>query len=273
MKTIIFILVAFFSTQFIFCQKFQGIAVYKSKRNVEIKMDSSKVSNEINKSIQEQLNRQFQKDYTLKFDGIESIYTENEKLDAPSTQSNGIKIKITGGNDIVYRNIADKKYINQTEFMGKLFLIKDSLKPLDWTLERETKKIGSYTAYKATHTREVTVQKFNTEEDGMEETKKQVTTTAWYTPEIPVSIGPAGYWGLPGLILEVQEDKMSLLCTEIVINPSEEFSIEVPSKGKVVKKEEFNTIQEEKNKEWIERNSGRTKDGHKIISVKTSSGQ
>lgn len=271
MKTItIFILISIFNIQLLFSQKFQGIAVYKTKRKVEIKMDSSKVNNETNKSIQEQLNRQFQKDYTLKFDAKESLYTENEKLEAPSTQSGEIQIKILGGNDIVYRNIADKKYVTQKEFMGKTFLVKDSLKLQDWKLESETKKIGNYNAYKATFTREVKVKEFNSLDDEIIATTKQVTTTAWYTPEIPVSIGPAGYWGLPGLILEVQEDKQVFLCTEIVINPSEKFSIEVPSKGKVVAQDEFNKIQQEKNEEWIERNSGRTKGGNKIISIKTS---
>ncbi|MCM4157770.1 GLPGLI family protein [Gramella sp. AN32] len=267
----VFLFLICISSQIV-AQKFQGIAVYKSKRTVALKMDSSKVDNEQIRSIQEQLNKQFQKDYTLKFDRKESIYTENEKLEAPSTHSSsGIQIKIVAGNDLVYRNIADKNYVTQRELMGKLFLIKDSLKTLDWKLESETKKIGNYTAYKATLTREIKIKEFNTENDETVETTKQLTTTAWYTPQIPVSIGPAGYWGLPGLILEVQEDKLTLLCTEIVINPAEEFSIEKPVKGTVVTQEEFNHIQQEKNEEWIERNTGgKTKGGHKIISIKTS---
>lgn len=267
--TAIFILISIFSIQLLFSQKFQGIAVYKSKRNMGIEMNNSKVSSEKMKKVQDEINRQFQKDYTLKFDGEESLYAENEKLDAPSTQSGKIQITISGGNDIMYRNIADKKFVNQKEFMGKFFLVKDSLKLQDWKLESETKMIGSYNAYKATSTREVKVKEFNTIDNETIETTKQVTTTAWYTPEIPVSIGPSGYWGLPGLILEVQDGKEIILCTEIVINPSEEFTIEVPSKGKVVTQDEFNTIQEKKNEEWIERNAGRTKGGYKIISVKT----
>jgi GLPGLI family protein len=31
-----------------------------------------------------------------------------------------------------------------------------------------------------------------------------VVTTAWYTPQIPVSNGPRNYHGLPGLIMEVK---------------------------------------------------------------------
>lgn len=116
------------------------------------------------------------------------------------------------------------------------------------------------------------MQEWSTEKEESTETTKTITTTAWYTPEIPVSVGPDGYWGLPGLILEVQEDRRVLLCSQIILNPSEKFSIEVPSRGKVVTQDEFNTIQEEKNKEWIERNTGGSKNGYQIISVKTTSG-
>jgi GLPGLI family protein len=42
---------------------------------------------------------------------------------------------------------------------------------------------------------------------------------AWFTPEIPVPFGPAGYGGLPGLILELVENKISLIAIVINIEP------------------------------------------------------
>ena len=35
--------------------------------------------------------------------------------------------------------------------------------------------------------------------------------TAWFTPEIPVSTGPAMYGGLPGLILEISDGNRTML--------------------------------------------------------------
>ena len=42
-----------------------------------------------------------------------------------------------------------------------------------------------------------------------------------FTPEIPVSTGPAMYGGLPGLILEIGDDNRVMICTKVVLNPDE----------------------------------------------------
>ena len=48
---------------------------------------------------------------------------------------------------------------------------------------------------------------------------KTIDIVAWYTPQIPVSHGPAEFGGLPGLILELTTDETVLLCSKIVMNP------------------------------------------------------
>jgi len=93
----------------------------------------------------------------------------------------------------------------------------------------ETKKIGNYTVYKATMIKEDNSIQFrgprrgrgNQEEEKKEENKepKKIEVTAWYTLDIPVSNGPGVYWGLPGLILEINEGRTTVLCTEVVLNP------------------------------------------------------
>jgi GLPGLI family protein len=40
------------------------------------------------------------------------------------------------------------------------------------------------------------------------EIPKDVTITAWYT-EIQVNQGPENYWGLPGLILEINDGELA----------------------------------------------------------------
>jgi len=89
------------------------------------------------------------------------------------------------------------------------------------------------------------------------ELPKDITVTAWYTPEIPVSQGPEGYWGLPGLILEVNDGKTTILCSKIVLNPKEKAEIKAPSNGKEVSQKEYDETVIKKMEEMQEMNNGR----------------
>lgn len=233
-------------------QDFQGIATYKSHRKMDLKLDDEKVNSEMQKSIQEQLKKQFQQEYTLEFNRNESIYKRIETLDRPSPpSSSGIIIKLSQGSDIMYRNIKENRYTNKTEISGKIFLIKDTLYLKKWELINETKYIGEYACFKAVFEEEYET-KTITEEGKLEDVTKQRTTTIWYTPQIPINNGPENYFGLPGLILEVNDGELTLICSKIVLNPEESFEIKEPSKGKEVSQKEFDDIQEKKNKEMME---------------------
>ena len=83
--------------------------------------------------------------------------------------------------------------------------------------------------------------------------KEVIIVSAWYTMDIPVGHGPGDYWGLPGLILEIDAGETKILCTKIVLNPEEKADISEPSKGKVVTQKEYDKIVEEKTKEMRER--------------------
>jgi GLPGLI family protein len=141
----------------------------------------------------------------------------------------------------------------------------------------ETKQIGQYMCLKATAIKEVdefdwrsmrrrddTAEKKTdttaTKEISEEiEIPKTVEVTAWYTPQIPVSHGPGEYWGLPGLILEVSADRTVILCTKIVLNPTDKEDIKVPSKGKEISQDKYNETVKEKMAEMREMWSGRNR--------------
>ena len=150
-------------------------------------------------------------------------------------------------------------------------------------MEGESKQIGNYTCFKATavvkvnesdfrnfrfknrdkketETKTETVKdtakakKTNFTEDW--EMPKENTITAWYCPEIPVNQGPENYWGLPGLILEVNDGKTVMLCTKIVMNAKDKVEIKPATKGKQVTQTEYNDIVKKKMEEMQEMNSG-----------------
>lgn len=254
MKTIagLIVIISLMVVSKIHAQDFQGIATYKSHRKMDLKISEDKMNSDMQKALQEQLKKQFQQEYTLKFNKNESIYKRIEKLDKPSApSSSGITIRLSQGSDIMYKNIKENRYTNKTEISGKIFLIKDTLRIKDWELVNETKYIGEYACFKAVFEEEYTTKTITSEGEFEEVTKNRITTV-WYTPQIPVNNGPEDYFGLPGLILEVNDGELTLICSKIVINPEESFEINESKKGKEVSQKEFDDIQEKKSNEMME---------------------
>ncbi|MDO8968204.1 GLPGLI family protein [Algoriphagus sp.] len=250
-------------------QGLTGRAYYKSSSQVKISMDSTKMAPEQMAEIQAQLKKQMERDYILSFTQTESTWKQAESLGGgPATASSGGMTMVinTGSQDkVLYKNLADQSYLREEEVMGKEFLIKDTLEPSEWELTGETKKIGNYTAQKATYSRIVDSQRFSTGMTEMENVKDTIRVTAWFTPEIPVSHGPDNFFGLPGLILEVQNQGRILICEKIELNPSTNpVKIEQPKKGKVVNREEFRAMQEAGMKQMMNQYQGKPGEGNQF---------
>lgn len=241
-------------------QSFSGKAIYQSKRVVDVKLDSKGMGGAQKDMIQEMLKKQFEKVYELHFNKTASLYFEQEKLETPAPKMTGnIQIMIGGGgsDNKLYKDTKAGSYVDKRDMMGKLFLIEDSLEKLEWKLEKETKKIGNYTCFKAIAEEEYEDRDFKTDSITLK-TRKII---AWYTPEIPVSHGPEKLYGLPGLILEVAKDKHMLLCTKIVLNPSDAVVVKRPTKGKKVNQKKYDAIADKKTKEMMKRFGGSRKKG------------
>jgi GLPGLI family protein len=270
-RVLILVLAAGFSA--VNAQDFQGEAIYRTQRKVNIKLDSTKMSGDMQKQMQEMLKKQFQKTFVLNFDKEQSVYKEDISLSPPQPGlGSGMMVQTLGGGaqDILWKNTKEGRFVNQTDLMGKIFLIRDSLPKLDWELKKDTKYIGQYTCYKATLTREIEVVKsgisINGDKDLSEDktTKETQIITAWYTPEIPVNHGPQKYQGLPGLILEVNDGSQTVICSKIILNPENPIDIRAPKKGKEINQKDFDVIEEKKREELLESFKGRGRDGESI---------
>ncbi|MGB5941747.1 MAG: GLPGLI family protein [Leeuwenhoekiella sp.] len=260
------ILAALFTITHTNAQEFTGIASYQSKTSFDMegRFEGRQMSEQQKKQIAERMKSMLEKDFTLKFTKAESLYTEDEKLEAPGAAGGGrMRWGAMFSQGGVYKNVADSIYAQKNDLMGKIFLIKDSLPELQWKLEKDSKMIGQYAAFKATATRKIEgdlmgsfSRRRNAERNGEEvppEELREEVITAWYTPQIPINQGPGDFWGLPGLILEVSTSNTIILCNKIVLNPKEKVAIAIPDKGKEVGKGEYNAIVEEKTREMAER--------------------
>jgi len=265
-STFFSILILFTGIGSSFSQGLTGRAYYKSSSQIKISMDSTQMAPEQMAEIQAQLKKQMERDYILSFTQTESNWKQAETLGGgPATASSGgMTMVINTGNEdrVLYKNIANQTYIQEQEVMGKEVLVKDALEPAEWELTGESKKIGEYTAQKATYSRIIDSQRFSTGMTEMENVKDTINITAWFTMDIPVSHGPENYFGLPGLILEIQNGGRTLICERIELNPAKEpVAIEVPKRGKEVNREEFRAMQEESMKQMMNQYQGKPGEG------------
>lgn len=203
------------------CQSQQGLRVkYAEKIDLTEKL----------KAIENPLIRQMviqkaggAKHYTLTSNGGISIY-ENAK--EKENNNSNITVIGTGGSDIIYKNLKNKEYLRQTDFMSRTFLIEDNLETNDWIISNETTKIGDYNCKKAT-------------------LKNKKNIVVWFTMEIPSNEGPRDFYGLPGLILKVITGTKIIEAIDITLLKTVP-KLEKPSKGKRINRADFEKIRQEK---------------------------
>lgn len=283
MKKIFFTLL-FVACNTLFAQDFQGMAVYESKTSTADFMkgmsQNRDVTPEMQKAIEERMRKAFEKTFILNFNRTSSTYKEEEKLDAPGQGNGRMMMSMMGGGGTHFKDVKSQQYVVDREAFGKEFLIKDSLPKYQWKMEGETRKIGNYTCFKATAVVPIEASDFRNfrfrgnrddkeakeKSEVQKDTTKTSTTnlmdqwempkekiiTAWYSPEIPVNQGPENYWGLPGLILEVNDGKTTILCSKIVLNTKDKVDIKAPTKGKEVTQKEFDETVKKKMEEMQE---------------------
>jgi GLPGLI family protein len=271
-------------------QNFQGMAVYESKTstaNMTQGWGGTEMTPEMRKNMEDRVKKAFEKTFILNFDRNASIYKEEEKIETDANQGGmgRMMASFTGGGGTHYKNVKEKTFIVDKEFMGKEFLVVDSLPKYEWKLESETRQIGAYTCFKATTTRPTSMSDFRNMRRRAEEKKegeevakteekkeekktstsfmdgwempKEITITAWYTPDIPVNQGPENYHGLPGLILEVNDGTTVILCSKVVLNVKEKKEIAAPKKGEKVTQTAYDKIVFDKMQEMREMRGGR----------------
>lgn len=232
-------------------QDFQGKAYYISKSTLELGSFGATMSEAQKKQIEARLKNRLEKTYILTFNREESLFIEDEKLDAISGATDTWGKNFTPGKQ--HKNIKSNKLTQNQEFYGKLFLVQDNLPTIEWVMNNESKQIGNYMCFKATASIPSSYLNWynfswdqirnNSENENNEEQRVDMTDiVAWYSPQIPVSQGPSEYWGLPGLILEVNVGNTTMLCSKIIINPQEKIKIEAPDRGQVITKSDYKEI-------------------------------
>ncbi len=146
--------------------------------------------------------------YELRFTPEQTIYTygEQERENAYSWRKDEF---------LLVHNLSDNKILHQRVMGGDLFVIEDEAPKYKWKILNEIREVAGRICFKA---------------ETVDPIKKQ-TIHAWFTNEIPVSAGPEGYGGLPGMILMlvINDGTAIIEATEIELS---EPLMELPKKIK-----------------------------------------
>jgi GLPGLI family protein len=194
--------------------------------------------------------------FELLFNESASLYRSVVDDEAPDPFANagggggGIRMNFRMPTTTTYTDIAKQTQYEERAFFEKEFLIVDSLKQYKWKLSEETKTIAKQLCKKATTMitapQQMRVRISRGGENNTDSASnapkppKETELVVWYAENIPVSIGPDNYSGLPGVIMEMDVDNGAQVTTAVEVStkyPKKELI--QPTKGDKMTRAQF----------------------------------
>ena len=211
MKKIVFLLLLTTVTITVMAQMKEGKISYERKVNMHRFITDPEMRARI---------PEFRTDkFELLFNEQASLFRTVVDEDAPDPFANnggdrgGVRFNFRMPETSTYTDINNQMQYESRAMFEKTFLVVDSLKQNKWKISDETKTIANHVCKKATTMVAQAAQmrmRFGNGPRAAEDTvapkPKEVELVVWYTEDIPVSVGPDNYAGLPGAILEVNTD-------------------------------------------------------------------
>jgi len=178
-------------------------------------------------------NRSEWKTYTLlHFNATESKY-ENSEEQAEAGNEGWSDRKETF---FMKRNFKDNTLYDGITFLGKTYLIHDSIVPPKWKILNDMKEVAGHICMNASWT----------------DTLRKQNVLVWFALDMPVSTGPDRFIGLPGIILEVDINDGALIMTadKMDLKPlTTELDVPQKIKGKKIDMAEYTRLMEQQMKE------------------------
>jgi GLPGLI family protein len=168
----------------------------------------------------------------LFFNTNESLFKPVEEDEEEiGNEGGGVRMRIQTPQIEIYFNPGTTQRITQQEFMGKTYLIEDTLKIVPWKFGTEVKTVAGYECKQALY--------YN------EERKQNVV--AWYTTQLRPFLGPETFHTLPGTILQIDinDGERIITAKAIAARPLNKNEIKVPTQGTKITQAEFRKMVEQ----------------------------
>jgi GLPGLI family protein len=148
-------------------------------------------------------------------------------------------------NTEVYLDQSTGKMVSKQEFMGKNYLIEDSVKLAPWKFGIEVKTIQGYECKQAYYTDEAKLMI-----NGNETIEKR-EITAWYTDAIRPFLGPEKFNTLPGAVLavDINNGDRVVVARAIELRELKKNELKMPTSGTKTTQEEYRKMVAEQMKQ------------------------
>lgn len=220
MKNILYIILL--TTNLIFAQS--GKIIYSTQIESEVFTENEKFVVELTRTREYASKQKFELKFCKNRSSFIIVKKLNDDFNFDEFENQTARLTLTTGNDIFYDN--ELKIEIQKNNSGQLLKKENAI--YNWQITTESKKINNYLCYKA----------FLEEPYVNRKGEMKINTTiAWFAPSLPFSFGPKNYYGLPGLIIELIDNKTTYFISSILFFEKEEI-ITFP-KGKTITKQDY----------------------------------
>jgi GLPGLI family protein len=162
------------------------------------------------------------------------IEDEEDQFETTGGGGQRMQMRFRQPNTEVYVNQNTQEVISKQEFMGKDYLILDTLKLSPWKFGTEEKTIQGYVCKQAYRTDEM-----------IPDRKQEITV--WYTDKIRPFVGPERFNTLPGAVLavDINNGERVIVATKIEFKPLKKNDVVVPTKGEKITPAAFRKMMDE----------------------------
>jgi GLPGLI family protein len=228
MKRILIILgivVSMMAAHFVFGQTTEGVITYEVKVNMHRRLPPDR---EGMKEMMPEFNIHSDQ---LFFNEKESLYKPViEEEDDFADEGGNVRMRFMRPEAEYYFNHSASKCVRLQEFMGKKYLIEDSLKITPWKFGSEVKTINGYECRQATLY--------------IEDRKQNIV--AWYTDKLRPYMGPENFNTLPGTVIQIDMNNGERVITaqKIEKRTLKKGELKIPSGGTKITEKEFRKMME-----------------------------
>ncbi len=170
--------------------------------------------------------------FDLYFDETKSLFKPGRETPG---QKSDLWFQSPANENVVSTNLENGGFTAQKNIFGKLFLIQDSARKVEWRITSETREIAGFNCRKA-----------------VGRTLDSIYVVAFYTDQILATGGPESFNGLPGMILGLAIPRLNTtwFATKLEVAPVKDADMNAPSKGKKETETSFTKTLQDLMKDW-----------------------